>query len=608
MIRACVIVFMLTICCSAPFAQKVDTSFALFWYKGKKINDTSLLIPTGQTVTFLRSKMKLKVNTPKGQDVLQSLMKELKQSEQRKSALAQAIIKSDKGPKNAGFVYHMNKAMNVVHKNFQPLAKNELELEVPRTSNQGVLPTTATGLPLQIDELYEEVIRYAEKIRAGYSIPPPPPPPSMGVDYCYPCDKDRKAAYERDRETFLQWHQEERDMVGKAMKVIAYLSKQSVSTVARDSTRRQVFLDEMWSAFRDIMDRFGKKLTLAWQTYNNDESKLPFLAEELFSYIRTQQLFGLPSSPNFPTVQDIALICVQRGFKKLEKAKQERDYEVLLNISWVVGLFRTAELLGIDPAQFDKALGDFIGNNRFKVQVDAKAKVSNEGTVMAARMSGDNIFVAVPDSNCVLKWTLISPEETKMKFNLEEAVMKTPEAEATYAGTRQWKTHPANIKLDFCDEKKDTFFLDGFLADEGKEVWIAQGEKTNAGIVSSLYSTCFMDVKRIKAMAADPGLQARMEQQMKEKYEQFMAAYKGTDPSKMTPEQIQKMNEAMLAAKDMGNIIQSVSAFSVICKDRLRNKQKIVFESEVDGKQLNPQTPSIEEAILKVKIEHVENN
>jgi polyhydroxyalkanoate synthesis regulator protein len=498
--------------------------------------------------------------------------------------------------------------MNLVHKNFQPLAKNDLELNVPPTSGQTVHPTTATGLPLQIDALYEEVFRYAEKIRSGYAIPPPPAPPSVGLDYCYPCDDGRKQAYEKDSKAFEEWYKEESEMMSKAMKVLGYLSKQTVTNTARDSTRKQVFMDEMWDAFKVIQERLGKKFLLAWTTYNSDESKLPFLVEKIFSYIRNQQLMGLKSIPNFPNSLEIAAICVERGFEKLKKAKKERDYKVLLNITWIVSLFRSAELLGVDPAKFDQALSDFILNNRFKVEINTRARISNDGTTMAAKLSGENTFVAVPDSNCVLKWTLISPDDTKMKFNLDEAIMKSPEAEASYAGTRNWKTHPANIQLDFCDEKKDTFFLDGFLTDGGDEIWISQGEKITAAIVSSLYSTCFVDVKRLKSMAADRGLQARMQQQMKEKYDQFMAAYQGTDPSKMTPEQIQKMNEAMLAAKDMGNIIQSVSWISVICKDRLINKQKIVFESEVDGKQLNPQTPSIEEAIMKIKIEHVEND
>ena len=109
-------------------------------------------------------------------------------------------------------------------------------------------------------------------------------------------------------------------------------------------------------------------------------------------------------------------------------------------------------------------------------------------------------------------------------------------------------------------------------------------------------------------MAADGGLRARMEQQMKEKHEQFMAAYQGSkDPSKMSPAEIQKMNEAMIAARDVGNIIQTVSPYSFLCKDRLRNNQKIVFDAMLDGKKLNPEASNIDEAIMKIKIEHVEN-
>ena len=608
MVRACAVMFLLNIFNSVGIAQTIDTSYALFWYKGKKLNDTSLLIPSGQTVTFLPSKKKMKVNTPKNQDVLQVLIKEIKQSDQRKSTLSQLIIKSEKGPLNAGFVYHLNRSLDAVKQNFQLLANNEMELEISGSATR-TNPVKPPGLPPEIAAIYEEVLAYAAKIRNTSSIPSPPAPASVGLDYCYPCDAERKGAYQRDANAFIQWYQEESEMLSKAIKVLGHLGNQKVKNIEQDTTRRQTMMDEMFEAFETIFNRLGKKLLLAWTTYKNDESKLPFLAEQLFSFIRAQQLMGLPTVANFPEAMEIASTCVESGFKKLEKAKQERDFKILLNISWIVGLFRTAELLGIDPAQFNQALSDFITLNRFKVNVDARAKMSNEGTVMAARMTGENIFGAVPDSNCILKWTLLSPDNSKMKFNLDEAIFEVPDATASYAGTKNWKTHPANIQLDFCEEQKDTFLLDGFLPDGGEETWIVQGEKTRSAIVTSLYSGCFTDVERIKAMAADPALQAKMEQQMKEKHQQFMASYQGAkDPSKMTPAEIQKMNEAMLAARDIGNIIQSVSPFSFLCKDRLRNKQKLVFESVLDGKQLNPQNTAIEEAILKVKIEHVEND
>ncbi|HYJ37292.1 MAG TPA: hypothetical protein VEV87_01700, partial [Chitinophagaceae bacterium] len=268
---------------------------------------------------------------------------------------------------------------------------------------------------------------------------------------------------------------------------------------------------------------------------------------------------------------------------------------------------RTAELLGMDSQQFESSFLHFIKINQFKLTVDARGKIEQEGTILSAKMTGENIFGAVPDSNCVLKWTLIEPDPSEMKFNLDEVVMKTPDVTATYTGTRKWKSYPASLQLDFCNDQKDTALLHGFFPIEGVESWNVQGQTISpANNIYAIYSTCFMDIKRMEAMAADPGLQARMEQQMQEKYKQFMADYQGTkDPSKMTPQEIKKMNDAMLASKDITNLLQSVSNYSFICKEPLKNKQKIVFDAQLNGKDLAPDNPAIVEAILKLKIEHV---
>src|SRR4029450_1952478 len=104
----------------------------------------------------------------------------------------------------------------------------------------------------------------------------------------------------------------------------------------------------MFEAIGIIMMRLESKLLKAWNQYKGDESKLPFLAQQLFELIRGQQLMGLKGNPEFPGALQIAAICVEAGLKHLSKAKKDLDYKVLLNIRWLVSLFRTAELLGMD--------------------------------------------------------------------------------------------------------------------------------------------------------------------------------------------------------------------------------------------------------------------
>ena len=597
----CLILF--ACCCQNSEAQIIDTSFKLLWYKGKKLNDTTVFIPSGQTVSYKPSKGKIEVKTPPKQDILIALTKELKQIDQRKTELARLITGSPKGPLQAGFVYHLNKSIDEVHSRYEKLGENSIELAVESGRVQS--SSSNKEIPPNILNAYNEVLNF---VKDQSPITESPSPPSIGFDYCYPCDKDRQAAFRRDSVAFMKWTEQERENLARAMQVIGYFGSRKANRLPYDSSVARTMEEEMFDAFDKIMDRLGKKLLQVWNKLQNDETKLPFITQLMFEFLRAQQLMGLSTTPDFPEALQIAAKAVESGIRFLSKAKSERDYKVLLNIRWIVTLFRTAELLGMESQKFEHTFLDFLKINQFKVYVDARGKISQEGVVMAATMTGENIFGAIPDSNCVLKWTLLSPDEKEMKFHLDEAVMKLPDVTATYTGTRDWKTYPASLQLDFCDEQKDTALLHGFFPLNGKESWIVQGEKVGTQAIHSIYYTCFMDVKRIQAMANDPALQAKMEQQMKEKYEQFVAANQGAkDPSKMTPQQIEKMNEAMLAARDITNIIQSVSTYSFICKERLRNKQKIVYDAQVNGKELVPENTAIEEAILKLRIEHVED-
>ncbi|HYJ37424.1 MAG TPA: hypothetical protein VEV87_02365, partial [Chitinophagaceae bacterium] len=74
-------------CSQTAVAQSKDTSFTLLWYKGQKMNDSAVLMPSGQKVTFKPSNGKVQVLTPAKQDVLNSLSRELKKSEERKAQL-----------------------------------------------------------------------------------------------------------------------------------------------------------------------------------------------------------------------------------------------------------------------------------------------------------------------------------------------------------------------------------------------------------------------------------------------------------------------------------------------------------------------------------------
>jgi hypothetical protein len=261
----------------------------------------------------------------------------------------------------------------------------------------------------------------------------------------------------------------------------------------------------------------------------------------------------------------------------------------------------------MSKSESERGLMEFVNINRFKVSIDVQAGLSKDGATTGVHMMGDNFFRAVPDSNCVLQWTLTEPDVSKMQFDLKTATMHTADVTPVYSGTKKWKSAPANLRLDFCKEEKDTAFLFGFSPVDGKEVWTAQGAPIPAQVIPTTLLMCFVDVERAQANASDASLQARMEQEIQEKSEKLKAAIPANkDPSKMTPEELAKFNAAMNEAKDMMGDMQSISPYSFLFKTRLRNHEKTILDTTLNGKELFPQNTAISEAIFHLQIEHDE--
>jgi hypothetical protein len=587
-------------------SQSTDSSFSFLWYKGKKLNDSTLLTPTGRRIAYQPLRGRVDAGMKDKNDVYNRIKSALQQSEQRKTAIAQRIIRSPHGTLKLGFIYHVNRAMDEVHKAAEKLAGTELELTVEEGRRMPL--GEGDDVPLYVQQFYDQVMQFISKVSTNPGTSQPPVPPDAGLDYCYPCDDKRQKAFKEQAEAFTKYLEEERTCMQKAMSVMHYFSFRKVKNLAYDSLSESKMVPHMMQAIRFLLTRIGGKLMKMWTQYKQDAGKLQFLVQEMVDFSRTQQLMGLNAYEGFPTEAEVAQQCVNAGIKQLDKAKRERDYRILLNVRWIVGLYRTADLMNLDQSTFENTIVDFLRINQFEMSVQASATMGNGGTEMSAVMSGKNLFGAAPDSNCVLKWKLLEPDSSKMRYTLEDAKMQIPKANATYTGTTNWKSNPANLQLDFCKEEKDTALLYGFRPHQGVDSWTVQGRTMSpAQIINSIYMTCFMDVKRIRAAAADAGLEARLMQQMQDKYKEFMAAYQGSgkDFSQMSSKELEQMAEAMNASSDMSDIVQSPTPYSFLCKQRLRNNQKLVFDVTLNGKELIQENTNIKQAIFTVKIEHV---
>ena len=602
-----------TSCFADCIAQQIDSSFTLLWYRGRRLNDSMLITPYGQTITYHASQGKVDVSTLPKDDVFKNVKKQLKNTEQRKHEIDQLILRSPHGTVRTGLILYVNRAMDEASAKVEQLAENSVDLVKTSSEDLDIPPPDAfegSSIPAYLQKNYHDVIELVKAIRQNQFPPPPPPPPSTGVDYCFPCDPERQAAYKRDSAAFMKYIADERTGIDKAVSVINYFEFRKAKGLPYDSVRGKVMRQEMYDAIPPLKNYLAVKILQTWTNYNNDATRIEFLADLLIKFTHWQQIMGFRLLGGFPELDEILSRTLEVGMKYLSEAVKKKDYRVLLNVKWVSSLFRTAELLGENAKNLEHGIMEFIDISIFSLTIDARAKMQKDNAVFNAAMSGTNYFSAIPDSNCVLKWTLVSPDSSKMKYTLDEIGVLIGGDKGVYSGPMKWKSYPADLRLDFCNEQKDTAILFGFDPLDGQEVWTFRGKTIPfARMVSFVYILSFMDVKRIQAMAADPGLQARLKQQMMDKYKEFMAANPGMgqkDPSKMTPKELEQMHKAMSAGKDMVNVVQSALPNSFLFKDRLMNNSKIVFDTQLNGKELFPENTAIQFAIFKVKIEHYE--
>jgi hypothetical protein len=320
-------------------------------------------------------------------------------------------------------------------------------------------------------------------------------------------------------------------------------------------------------------------------------------------------LMGFEEVNGFPTggILAVRLATVVRDV--IRKAKAEREYTVLLNVRRIIYLLKYAECIGLPAEEFHRGIEDYLKWNQFKVTVNAEAKIQAEGLTELARLQFDGPFDAFPDSTCRLKWYPHGMDSAKgILFNVEDILLSTAQGPATYTGTREFAAKRPWLKLDFCDNNRDSALFYPFFPYKGHDTW-TMGEMRNAPmqVVNILFMTCFMDAAGLKKRAMSLH-KSTIEQQMTAVYQQKVLPNMenmNMNTSTMKPEDYVRAAQLMDAADEMVHITWYTSLYYFPVKGQLKNHQKLVFEEMLDGKKIS-QFPNIAFATFKVKIEHIE--
>ncbi len=419
-------------------------------------------------------------------------------------------------------------------------------------------------VPKAIVDQYNEVMNYIKNLTPVGKLDPPPPP-STYFDYCFPCDEKRQAAFNHDSINFIDVYMgEETAMLKKANRIGEHFANRRAMKVAFDSAAFLKMTRDMFHAKMVLSQRVQVKLMAAWKKYYNNPEKVPFLVHQMIEQHRLNEIVGVKSEAAMPAVSILRQLEIAAIVRKFNKAKEERDYPVLLNIDAIVETFRAADLLGMAGDLNDNVM-NYTSQTRFLFTIETKAKVAVEDGAFGASFSNKSIFSAKPGKDCHLNWTQVDPSGTNMIYELKDIFMIYADAERpVYVGATNWTSPVPQIKLDFCDDTRDTAHFFGFSCPTGLENWTYKGQPLTGMAGQLTYIICFPDTRPYTELA-----------------------------------QLGVTKTPRLSKSPM-------APFGFYVKQLPKNKEKIIVQKSIDAKDFTTQPGYVSYGEFKLKIEHVE--
>lgn len=602
-------------------SQTIDTSFQIFWFKGQKINDTSLRRVGGDVIRFSPSSGAVTVNFSPANDRFGTIKTEIAKVEQMKVGVDDGLSGAQR---NAGLIVQVNRGIDAAANEMKVYLDDRYQVTDPTpppvssTSDLPGIITYTYAIPDEVIKAYEEVKSLVANMDAKFEVNTVVPPNTF-YDYCLPCDAARKTKYDKDTADFYRVLFASENIVSeKTGTVLGYFQKlRSAKKPYFDSVRSTAMSLEMVHAKMIMAERQEKKVLFIWNSYKAQPEKVPFLIEMLLRNIRSRQLIGMPDLPDFPTTNHLAAVQLMAIKRVLDEAKAAHDYKVLLNIPMISNFIARAQMLGLNDNGWTELLNSYLQLNRFKITVNAEANLNHGGGQSEmGRLKYEGEYEAYPDPNdpkCALRWLPSPNREAKgMVYDLEKIDLKMPKKNPVYVGTHQFGSRIPSLKLDFCVKERDTALFYPFFAFNGNETWeLDKMPAMNLQVVNIVFMMGFMDMEAAKQKAADvnnPIEKGRLLKEMsfwKDRVEAMGKLVNGLDP-KFMPGKYYEAAAQMVDAQDiMEQVVMSTTTYKFILKKALTNFDKTVFNEVVDGKQ-KYKYPLTEYATFKVKIEHIE--
>lgn len=587
---------------------QTGSSYQLLWYKGKLVKPNTLLTAKGDTIRYNPVKNEIKLSYKKGAAGLGAVMlQELSKTNQRINECISRLAAQTPKAAVPAISEQVKAAYNNVREKYQPILQANLVLpkegfEIPAAMKQ----KGAAGEEEDPWEAGYKKFRDFMEAHKDDALVNLPVPPRRDFTYCYECDSARKNVFSRD----MEWFKAELRRTEEPIMNLAFGGARQAQFLLHGNDLLKT-MNECAALIDFVYHRQLKKVNALIEKYIDDPYRVAAVLEVALDLDRFGQLSGFSES----VPGDLMERGILSVLKLVEKALDEKDYSIGLNLNLFLELSRQAQLAAgkvIHPALERK----FLRFNQFKLETDIAAKASVEGGYSLAQLQGNNWFFAIPDKKCRLQWVLVGPYANKMNYDLIAAEFRGKE-EFPYAGTKSWQSAAALMHIDFCrvnPDGADSIIHYPLEAQGGQELWTFPQPvgNTNATLASGLLLTSFLDQEKLQEQAAalkKPEAAAKLQKKMMAEAKKMMADWKNlnvttnnggyTDVQKMGPwYQIQQQT------RELSDLIYSNSPARYIFEPVVHNKDELIIQTKLNGKVLFPGNAATEYAWFHLLLKH----
>ena len=176
---------------------KIDTSYHLFFYKGKKVKENVSLTPKGDTISYNPVKRTLKKVSKSGTGKdLDKILAEVNKTDKRMKEMMQKLAASLPRTVAPYYAKPLKEAYDEVKEVYGEALSNTMtmpEMQGSETNNR--MKGDLQKLETETAKVMTQIQSYIEKYKnAPVEVPTPP---EKDFRYCSQCDKEKKSLYDK---------------------------------------------------------------------------------------------------------------------------------------------------------------------------------------------------------------------------------------------------------------------------------------------------------------------------------------------------------------------------------------------------------------------------